>query len=78
MSVIEKVLSFGKDILLIAERLDSLSKAVGKLADRVEDQERRLIRIEALIEFGMKTRGSSVERDVSSASVPPYLPPPDL
>ena len=52
MSVTDKVLDAMRQTVLINERIEQLTKAVAKLEDGQVDLRDRVIRIEALIEFG--------------------------
>lgn len=52
MSVTDKVLDALRQTVLINERIEQLTKAVAKLEDGQIDLRDRVIRIEALIEFG--------------------------
>lgn len=52
MSVTDKVLEALRQTVLINERIEQLTKAVAKLEDGQVDLRDRVIRIEALIEFG--------------------------
>lgn len=54
MSLLSEVIKYGKDIVLLGERVDALIAERRELSVRLEDHERRLIRIETLIEFSQK------------------------
>lgn len=56
MSLLSEVIKYGKDILLLGERVDALVAERKEMSKRLEDHERRLIRIETLIEFGQARR----------------------
>ena len=56
MSLIAEVIKYGKDIILLGERVDSLMAARKETTARLEDHERRLIRIETLIELSHTRR----------------------
>ena len=56
MSLIAEVIKYGKDIILLGERVDSLMAARKETTARLEDHERRLIRIETLIEISQSRR----------------------
>ena len=56
MSLLSEVLKYGKDIVLLSERVDSLVGERKDMVKRLEDHERRLIRIETLIEFSQARR----------------------
>jgi hypothetical protein len=58
MSLLSEVIKYGKDIVLLGERVDALIAERKQLSVRLEDHERRLIRIETLIEFSHKRRGA--------------------
>jgi hypothetical protein len=51
MSLLSEVIKYGKDIVLLGERVDALITERKEMSKRLEDHERRLIRIETLIEF---------------------------
>ena len=46
-----------RKIILMEERIDNLAKAVDRLADQSLDHERRLIRIETMIEMAQDRAG---------------------
>jgi hypothetical protein len=56
MSLIAEVIKYGKDILLLGERVDALVAGRKETTARLEDHERRLIRIETLIEISQARR----------------------
>jgi ASC-1-like (ASCH) protein len=56
MSLIAEVIKYGKDIVLLGERVDALMAGRKETTGRLEDHERRLIRIETLIEFAQARR----------------------
>jgi hypothetical protein len=56
MSLLSEVIKYGKDILLLGERVDALAAERKEMSKRLEDHERRLIRIETLIEFSQARR----------------------
>ena len=56
MSLLSEVIKYGKDILLLGERVDVLVAERREMSKRLEDHERRLIRIETLIEFSQARR----------------------
>jgi len=56
MSLIGEVIKYGKDIVLLGERVDALVEARKDTTVRLEDHERRLIRIEILIELSQARR----------------------
>jgi len=49
MSLIAEVITYGKDIVLLGERVDALIGGEGEATVRLADQKQRPIRIEALI-----------------------------
>jgi hypothetical protein len=51
MSLLSEVIKYGKDIVLLGERVDALMTQHKDMTARLEDHERRLIRIETLIEL---------------------------
>jgi hypothetical protein len=56
VSLIAEVIKYGKDIVLLGERVDALMAGRKEAATRLEDHERRLIRIEILIEISQASR----------------------
>jgi len=56
MSLIAEVIKYGKDIILLGERVDALMAGRKDITARLEDHERRLIRIETLIEISQARR----------------------
>lgn len=56
MSLLSEVIKYGKDVLLLGERVDVLVAERKEMSKRLEDHERRLIRIETLIEFTQARR----------------------
>jgi hypothetical protein len=56
MSLLSEVIKYGKDIVLLGERVDALVAERKEMSKRLEDHERRLIRIETLIEFSQRRR----------------------
>jgi hypothetical protein len=56
MSLIAEVIKYGKDIVLLGERVDALMAGRKEMSARLEDHERRLIRIETLIEISRARR----------------------
>jgi hypothetical protein len=56
MSLLAEVLKYGKDVVLLSERVDSLMNERKEVSMRLEDHERRLVRIETLIEFAQTRR----------------------
>lgn len=56
MSLLSDVIKYGKDIVLLGERVEMLTVARKEMTTRLEDHERRLIRIETLIELSQSRR----------------------
>ena len=56
MSLLSEVIKYGRDIVLLGERVDALVAERKEVSKRLEDHERRLIRIETLIEFSQARR----------------------
>ena len=56
MSLIAEVIKYGKDIVLLGERVDALMAGRKETTPRLEEHERRLIRIETLIEISQARR----------------------
>ncbi len=55
MSLIAEVIKYGKDIVLLGERVDALMAGKKETTARLEDHERRLIRM-TLIEISQARR----------------------
>jgi hypothetical protein len=56
MSVLSQILSYGKEVLLLTERVDRLLEDRKDLIAKLEDHERRLVRIETVMEFAARQR----------------------
>ena len=56
MSLLSEVIKYGKDIVLLGERVDALMAERKETTARLENHERRLIRIETLIELTQSRR----------------------
>jgi hypothetical protein len=56
MSLLSEIIKYGKDIVLLGERVDALITGRKDMIERLEDHERRLIRIETLIELSQSRR----------------------
>lgn len=56
MSLLTEVIKYGKDIVLLGERVDQLVTQRKEMTARLEDHERRLVRIETLIELSQGCR----------------------
>ncbi len=56
MSVLSEVLRYGKEVVLLTERVDQLLQDRKALMARLEDHERRLVRIETILEFASRQR----------------------
>jgi ABC-type Fe3+-citrate transport system substrate-binding protein len=56
MSLLSEVIKYGKDIVLLGERVEALVAQRKEMTARLEDHERRLIRIETLIELSQTRR----------------------
>ena len=69
MSLLSDVMRYGTDVVLLNERVERLTKEYAAATARLEDHERRLVRIETLFEFLMKPPGG--------AAAPPRALPPD-
>jgi ATP-dependent protease HslVU (ClpYQ) peptidase subunit len=50
------VLSAVKEVLLLTSRVDTLAHTVTALAKEVRDQDRRLIRLETMVEIAQRNR----------------------
>ena len=61
MSVLSQILSYGKEVILLSERVDKLLEDRTALITKLEDHERRLVRIETIMEFAQRQR--RVSRD---------------
>ncbi|MFZ1100301.1 MAG: hypothetical protein WAN26_12965 [Steroidobacteraceae bacterium] len=56
MSLLSEVIKYGKDIVLLGERVEALTAGRKETTARLENHERRLIRIETLIELSQSRR----------------------
>jgi hypothetical protein len=56
MSLLTEIVKYGRDIVLLGERVDALVTDRKEMTSRLEDHERRLIRIETLIELSQAQR----------------------
>ena len=56
MSVLSQVLSYGKEVILLTERVDQLLEDRKALISKIEDHEKRLVRIETIMEFAARQR----------------------
>ena len=56
MSVLSEVLRYGKEVVLLTERVDQLLQDRKALMARLEDHEHRLVRIETILEFASRQR----------------------
>lgn len=56
MSVLSQILSYGKEVLLLTERVDQLLEDRKALMGKLEDHEQRLVRIETIMEFASRQR----------------------
>jgi hypothetical protein len=61
MSVLSQILSYGKEVILLTERVEQLLEDRNGLVSKLEDHEKRLVRIETIMEFA--TRQKRVSRD---------------
>jgi hypothetical protein len=61
MSVLSQILSYGKEVILLTERVDQLLEDRKALIGKLEDHEKRLVRIETVMEFA--ARQKRVSRD---------------
>jgi hypothetical protein len=61
MSVLSQILSYGKEVILLTERVDQLLEDRKSLIGKLEDHEKRLVRIETVMEFA--ARQKRVARD---------------
>ena len=58
MSLIEKVFSFGHQVITLAEKTDRLAQSIDKLETTTSNLNDRVIRIESLIEFTQRSYSS--------------------
>jgi hypothetical protein len=56
MSLLSQALSYGKDVILLTERVDQLLSDRKALLAKLEDHEHRLVRIETIMEFAARQR----------------------
>ncbi len=55
MSAVKELLVAIKDVLLVADRLEEVGKNLSELAIEVKKMDKRLTRVEAIIEVGLST-----------------------
>ncbi len=46
-----------KEVMLLADKVERLGKTTDKVADEVNDQDKRLVRLETLVEVAKATQG---------------------
>lgn len=51
MSLFDRLVSSTRGLIMIDDKVDRLERAVEKLADKVDEHDRRIVRIETIIEF---------------------------
>ncbi len=56
MNLLTQILSYGRDVLLLTERVDRLLEDRKSLLAKLEDHEQRLVRIETIMEFAARRR----------------------
>jgi len=56
MNLLTHILSYGRDVLLLTERVDRLLEDRKSLLAKLEDHEQRLVRIETIMEFAARRR----------------------
>jgi hypothetical protein len=56
MSVLTQILSYGKEVILLTERVERLLEDRKTLMARIEDHEQRLVRIETVMEYAARQR----------------------
>jgi hypothetical protein len=56
MSVLSEVLRYGKEVVLLTERVDQLLQDRKTFMSKLEDHEHRLVRIETIMEFASRQR----------------------
>ena len=59
MSFSDRLFGLAKRSLLLSESVDRLMTTVGDLGKEVREHDRRLIRLETMIEIGMRRAGPS-------------------
>ena len=57
MSVADRLFGVAKKSLLLSESVDRLMTSVNELSKEVREHDRRLVRIETMLEFGMRRVG---------------------
>jgi len=56
MSVLSEILRYGKEVVLLTERVDQLLQDRKGMMSKLEDHEHRLVRIETIMEFASRQR----------------------
>ena len=54
MSVLSEILRYGKEVVLLTERVDQLLQDRKGMMSKLEDHEHRLVRIETIMEFASR------------------------
>ena len=67
MSTISDVMTAMKDVLLLTDKVDRSGKMLSELARELRDHDRRLIRLETMIEMAGNRQTGSKKKRVRSA-----------
>lgn len=51
MSFIERLFGFGKEVILLSDKTEQLSKNVDKLAQETQGLDRRMVRVETILDM---------------------------
>jgi predicted ATP-grasp superfamily ATP-dependent carboligase len=62
VSVIEKLFGYAQEVMLLTQRVEGLTKATEKLSEQYRELDRRVVRIETLIELAREQQSRFPER----------------
>ncbi|BES73842.1 hypothetical protein RE428_48600 (plasmid) [Marinobacter nanhaiticus D15-8W] len=51
MSFLDRLFGFGKEVLLLTAKTEQLSKNVEKLSNETQDMDRRIVRVETILDM---------------------------
>lgn len=56
MSAIKEALTSMTDLLILAEKVDQVGKTLSEVVKELRDQDKRIIRLETIVEVGLKRK----------------------
>lgn len=51
MSIIERLFGFGKEVILLSDKTEQLSRNVDRLAQETQGLDRRMVRVETMLDM---------------------------